>query len=145
MTITKNFRSYTAGFVDGNSSMQVLPLHTKRGTRVYQVSVQVTCGDRTVLYLLKRIWRIGRVQKIKLGRSSVTASYFWRINSAAELLALLAGILPYLHTKKKHAELLQKFVRTMVKRGQKHKSNARVNRAVLCERFNVLQRKHVAR
>jgi len=108
---------YTAGFVDGEGSIQINP--AKSGKKSYWgLTIQTTNSDKDVLEYLRNEWGgIGTVTGYKPNKSK-NRSYNWRIYSKeAELF--LNKLFPYLIIKKEEARLALEFRKlTGFKRGQ---------------------------
>lgn len=135
--------AYTAGFVDGEGSIQINPARASAKSKVayWNASVHVAQNDRSILDALAEVWDIGTVNTYDGRGVRVRSNSRWSIYGR-EVDFLLPRILPYLQVKRRHAEIIIAF-RQLVgyKRGRLDAAGATARTALALE-LRELNAKH---
>lgn len=121
MKVKNTIKAYTAGIVDGEGSIQINPSNIRKSEKAWWgLTVQISSGDKNVLYFLKKNWKdIGNITEYKArGSRKNRKNYNWRLYSK-EAENFLINIFPYLIIKKEQAYVGLKFRKlTGFKKGQ---------------------------
>lgn len=104
--ISEKQAAYTAGFVDGEGSIQI-NMTKREGHTYWALLIQVSNCRGDILQELQREWGIGTVTSWQ-PKGNARLAYNWRICSAQSSW-FLRTIQPYLRVKAKHAEVALAF------------------------------------
>ena len=106
--------SYLAGLIDGEGSLEIRKRkkpECKNGI-MYVARIRITLTDKTLIYWLKDSF--GGWISERIGKENHKDSYEWCLNYGSNK-KFLDKVFPYLKVKKKHGEILKKFLNTFKK------------------------------
>lgn len=102
--------AYLAGLIDGEGTITITR-HTQQNRRTYQYKpfVWVVNTDKKMIeFVVENFVGKGRMRVARRGvRKPI---YLWRVMSLDNIKHILEGCLPFLVTKKEHAEILLEYV-----------------------------------
>lgn len=136
-------KSYTAGLVDGEGSIQINPSSSSSSKKKYWcLSVQVSGCCFEVFEELQKAWNLGGITHWTPSKGKAKQrSYNWRMYGK-EAGVFLESILPYLRIKKINAEIAIDFLKNCgFKRGQ-ISGEVRARRAELAMKMSEINRKY---
>lgn len=121
---TINFRSYLAGFFDGEGTILITRRYDgNRGCRYY-LSVRIANTCLEILNDCQSVWG-GYIYKVKRAENHHKQAYCWYINVAkAEIF--LRDMLPYLRVKREEAEIALAFREKQAELNNQRKMRSRV-------------------
>lgn len=125
-TVSEAEYGWLAGIIDGEGSISINRSLSHRTTIVYCARVQVPNTNQLIIdkarSIFDRLGAKGHVEKRQYGNNMR-----WKIcsiitlNSAKDIEILLPLIIPYLVGKKRHAEILYRFVHSRLQRRSERK------------------------
>ena len=106
---------YLAGFFDGEGSISIIFRQYKNGARGYQVLVQISNTNLSILEIFKEKFG-GQIRPLKKMMSQYKQAWLWRIVSR-QALSFLEQIIPYLIIKTNQAILAISFQKSLRPQG----------------------------
>lgn len=105
--------AYLAGIIDGEGSIGFRKVKVKKciGGISLQPRLRISMCDKELIYWLKNSFGGGLHTRRRL-ENSFKDSYCWSVYGN-KMREIIKKIYPYLRTKKKHAEIVMKFWKTM--------------------------------
>jgi len=103
--MSKLTAAYIAGLIDGEGSLEI-----QKKDRKYQTRIRVCMTDETLIRWLHESFD-GYFSK-RVFKDNCRTAYVWDIHNNKLVKPFIEKIYPYLRLKKKHAEVIKRFLKT---------------------------------
>lgn len=105
--MSKLTAAYVAGLIDGEGSLEI----RKRDNRKYEARIRVCLTHKELITWLQNSFG-GWISKREFNNDNWNDAYSWCIKGNKKVLPFIEKIYPYLKIKKKHAEVIKRFLKT---------------------------------